>query len=214
VKYMASETYLRATRAMTVQLDDGRTVFVEGGGVVREGDLSEFLRDRIGSDDPHYSSLFDGASQSDYDNQDVVGYHDPAAEAMQAAEALSRERSNFSREERFGDGPPVDIPVRLDPGRTLPESGADTPAADRFADKGQVTEDNEWGRDKAAQLEELGVERGETMEEQGRSSEMIRETNELPKQERKHADQKAQKENPQQKGSGEPSDSGTGTKKG
>lgn len=210
---MASDNYLRANGAMTVQLEDGRTIFVEGGSVVRESDLSEFLRDKISGDDPHYSSLFDGASQSDYDNQEVVGFHDPAAEAMQAAEALSRERANFSRDERFGDGPPVDVPVRLDPGRTLPESGADTPAADRFADKGPVGEDNEWGRDKAAQLEDLGVERGETMEEQGRASEIVRETNELPKEERKHADRKAQKENPQSKGSGEPADSGTGTKK-
>lgn len=203
-------TYLRASRAMTVQLNDGRTIFVEGGQVVRQDDLSEFLVERLGGDDPHYASLFDGASQGDYDEQDTVGYHDPAAEAMQHAEDLSRERANFSRAERFGDDPPTDIPVRLDPGRTLPESGADTPAAERFADNGPAGEGNEWGKDKAAQLEELGIERGKTMQEEGRvqggEEGIPSETVHLRKEEKRHADRKAQKENPQQKGSGEPSD--------
>lgn len=149
--------YLRASKAMTVQLDDGRTTFVEAGTVVREDELSEHLRDRLGGDDPHYSTLFDSAGQKDYEDQETVNsqHFDPALQQQAEAEELSRQRANFSRDERFGNSPPEQVPIRLDAGRTLPESGADTVAARRFG------EGDFEAKDRTEQLKDLGVEPGE-----------------------------------------------------
>jgi hypothetical protein len=142
---------------MTVQLADGRTIFVEGGQVVREDELSEHLVDKLKDGGPHYESLFDSANQKDYEEQETVNsqHFDPALQQAAEAEELSRQRANFSRDDRFGNSPPEQVPIRLDAGRTLPESGADTVAARRFG------EGNFEGKDRAAQLEELGVEPGE-----------------------------------------------------
>jgi hypothetical protein len=149
--------YVRAKSAVTVPLGLGNHVALNAGEVIKVDDTTEAFRDRLGKD-PWLENLFEDADKGAYEEHVASAGKlvDPAAQAIIDVEKLTRKRvDELGPDERFGySEPEAVIPPRMDEGRTLPETGADTPANDRFAEG--TADTSEAGKDRLAQGQKMG----------------------------------------------------------
>lgn len=155
--------YVKARSAVVVHRKDGTAVAVNGGAVFEKDALAPYVVDSL--DTPYLKNLFEGATKKEYDDyaSQTYGAGDVVVDSMSEVEALSKERAQFSEEERHGIAP-VDTgpPPRMDAGRTLPENGADRVADRAFAEGSADT--SEAGQDRLAQILAAGGEQGEVSE--------------------------------------------------
>lgn len=146
-----AEGYVKTKSAVSVPYADGRHVAHGAGEYIRESDLSDHVRERLGND-PWLDNLFEKGGKPDKSEEDDDRMGGDAAKlAMEGVEQLTRERLALSAEERFG-ADTHDNGYRADRGRTLPTSGADLPADEKFA-KGNADTSENVPEEYAAQLD-------------------------------------------------------------
>jgi hypothetical protein len=155
-----------APGSVTVPVGEANHVVVPSGAVIDVSQASPFFADHV-EENAYTSSLFEKASKSDYDrhvSQEGIDplSQDPTVAAMSVIEEITRRRSVHPVEERQGGGAANLTPARLDPGRTLPESGSDSPANDRYAQRKGADVAEGDVKDQNTQNEERGAGLGET----------------------------------------------------
>lgn len=131
--------YVTLKSAASVPYKDGRHVAHNAGDVVAVSDLSDHVQGRLKDGDAWLDNLFEKSGKPEKEEVDRMGV-DAAKLAMESVEQLTRERANLSEEERHGaDSRYVHD---FDKGRTLPTSGADIPADEKFAAGSADTSEN------------------------------------------------------------------------
>jgi hypothetical protein len=145
---MAEATYAKARQAVTVPYQDGRTVPHEAGDVIDLSKTTDAFR--AAYNDGPAAELFDKSSKSAFDS---------GAPVPNSEEQFARARAAAPVEARLGGGSLSQVPLRGDPGRTLPESGNDLAADKKFADGSADTSDAGTSRD--AQAAAIGAGLGD-----------------------------------------------------
>lgn len=131
--------YVRTKTAVSVPYKDGRSVAHRAGEHLRLDDLSDHVQQGLKNGDPWLDNLFESGGKPEEKDVDPMGV-DGGKLAMEGVESLSRERATLAPEHRFG----ADATAKhdFDKGRTLPTSGADLAADEKFAAGGSDTSEN------------------------------------------------------------------------
>jgi hypothetical protein len=187
--------------SVTVPMADGTSRVFNPGDAVNLDDTSGSFREAVEKDGSYTASLFE--PHKDSKQKETTGLGAVDTEALRPTELLSRERAGFSEAERFGTSGEDPFPARGSAGRTLPESGADTPANDQFAEG--TADTSEDGKDRIA----LGLPLGDLPEasDAPRGSEDVAEKT---KQTPKRGGGKKEKSADDPKGEGLPGDENQG----
>lgn len=147
-------TYVKAKRTVTVPMGDGVHKLVNAGDSVNLDDTPEYFQDAVGKEGSYTADLFEPGEEQHEEEVDPMTV-DPRQSAENDSEAVTRERSEFTPEQRFGTASFSAPKMVNSPGRTLPESGADTPANNKYAEG--TADTSESGFD----LIEAGLELGD-----------------------------------------------------
>jgi hypothetical protein len=149
--------YITAKQAATVPMADGSHHVVDAGDVIDLDQTSDTFREQWESND-YTKALFKSGGEPERSGRgedDLLPFGESAG-ANQAVEALSRERATLSEAERHGASSVAeDVPPMGSPGRTLPESGVDVAANEKFAEGSADT--SESGKDRVAVAEAKGL---------------------------------------------------------